>query len=1483
MAFTSPVTGTVTGELIDSGIQVVQSGGVVVNCVVNGATADWDSYPIQQIENGGVASGSIIRTGKLYLNGGAAAYNIVQSGGLVWLLNGSNTVNGLTVTGDGWTQDLGGNQVSNVTLNQYAVVEVMGGSVWQNVIIDAGTSRPLNVASGGAVLYITNATCNTITISNGGRADIYDSGIATNVTVEAGGTLFMSDDSLGTEPDWAGNWPAMNGTVESAVVKSGGAIWISSAATLKNVTIEYGGVYYLDEVSATQYIDIKVYQADGSYITIFNDPSGLKDLVIDSGEKYNAGGKDFILTVTNLTVHEGGLLTNLSYYANVSSGTFVFANGTKQAFTMRGGVVQNYVLGSGCEILGNYGVTNSEISRKPTFRNMLVLDGGILNGFQTGLKGSGNSNSGTYRHANGTTTSWSFGNGSATNVIINRGTFVINGNSSAGAVDAGSASGLTVNSGKLIIGNGATVTGLVTKGLTALCIYGGATVSGIDNDTGKAISVVGGVGSDLVINKGGFYSVGDGQILKNTVFKDGSTIMLSGAFTLENCVFEGTVSVAWSNFATGFKLTNTVLPGNIYFDETTKTLYNYTQDGGSFTAPAADTLKFSNLTVKNLALTIASGAYIDGLNIVSCTGLGYFGTGVTLKNVVTNTGCDGFYGNVDGFYMDQAEWVHWWQNAGLAENVTIHNGGSFIVYDGAAAKNVTVNADERWYYTYLTVYGQGTIENLSFICGGGLYFGETADKMNLSLKGDCFFSNLYSITNGHPWSYGDQGIALAIDNTTSFVLGGKTNIYCDIVQKNQSVDKTVTFTGVGNDIYSGHVIRVANVNFDTRTMWYQEDYNSSYIIELTYVHAQKNLSVTLREGQFMCGFGNLNGTDIAQNVNIVLGGQTFTMHFGETKQINGWTIKLYTEGDSLAGRLSIQATTATEQLNWNELGWTSCKEYAPHSINALAVGSGLVIALGNAFENAGGNAMNDIFGTITTGGVVTSGQNSCTIYGGSTQRGIATTWLRVSGGTKNIIYGAGLGQTNSDGVNVYLGGDETTTTRLVAAAGKNATINVNNINVYAVNMDLAAGKHRYVTGGGDNCTINGDIVCSLYGGLVNSLFSGAGASDVNGDVYVSLNLTEYAGYQQTGNFYGGATAAINDSATVGHDTAIVGDVTLDVVGGTYQGTLFGGSRAWGSVASIEGDSRIALANLTMINNPAMLKYGSTAWAIAGSQIQTNATVAGRGIITGKSIADVGDASLVNLVGGGQATGSGSVLTVGGVEMNINGASVSDSVFGAGYAADKGSIVIDGNVEINITGGSGGSTSIGFGIYAAGRTVSGSGSVTVDGDSIVRFSGIAESISVGIVDGLGKGNCSVTGNTIVEFKNLTGSFAANLRNFEAVMFSGNTVLTSATEYTAANWIFNAWGRSADAMFATSDFDLEGDDRSILLSFSTSSSVSFDLIDVGDEDLEGVNIQFLDASGAVLASGVYGDTLTLAEGVVELSVERDVLVAKFTKTV
>jgi len=172
-------------------------------------------------------------------------------------------------------------------------------------------------------------------------------------------------------------------------------------------------------------------------------------------------------------------------------------------------------------------------------------------------------------------------------------------------------------------------------------------------------------------------------------------------------------------------------------------------------------------------------------------------------------------------------------------------------------------------------------------------------------------------------------------------------------------------------------------------------------------------------------------------------------------------------------------------------------------------------------------------------------------------------------------------------------------------------------------------------------------------------------------------------------------------------------------------------------------------------------------------------------------------------------------------------------------------------------------------------------VTVNGDSIVRFSGIAESISVNRVDALGKGNCVVNGRTIVEFSGLTGAFAGDLRNFDTVVFAGNTALTEASDYASSNWMFDAWNRTASGMFASSAFDLEGDERTISLSFSTTANASFDLIDVSDEDLEGVNIRFLDADGAVLASGVFGDSLSFADGVVALSVDRDVLVATFTK--
>jgi hypothetical protein len=455
---------------------------------------------------------------------------------------------------------------------------------------------------------------------------------------------------------------------------------------------------------------------------------------------------------------------------------------------------------------------------------------------------------------------------------------------------------------------------------------------------------------------------------------------------------------------------------------------------------------------------------------------------------------------------------------------------------------------------------------------------------------------------------------------------------------------------------------------------------------------------------------------------------------------------------------------------------------------------------------------------------------------------------------------------------------------MIVGGGKNGTVSAGD-SKYAVNMDIGGGKHRYVYGGCQNGTVNGNIAVWAYDCLINNLYSGAGNSNVNGNVYTNINMPEYQGTKATGNFYGGAVATVDLTETTGRDTTITGDVTMEVETGDFQGIIFGGSRAWGTVATIEGTVTVTADTISSTNNLKLIKTGSTAWVIGGSQIMTNSGAAATGNIVGGVVMNLGASNLVNVVGAGQADGTGATLNVSAVEINIINTTITDSVFGAGYAAN-GSVINVGDVTVNITGNAGSSTTIGGILFAAGKTVGTGGTINVTGDVTVNFSGTAENISVGNVNALGKGSCTVDGAKILSFSSISGTLGGSFLNFDTVKFSGETQLSAVgNPVDTSEWYFDAWNRTQAMPFVTSadSFNLQGDDRVIGLSFATTANVSFDLMDVSDEDLAGVTVKFFGQDGTEIGSCEFGETIAIGtKGYVSLDIDQDgILVASYTK--
>ncbi|MGE4302159.1 MAG: beta strand repeat-containing protein, partial [Victivallaceae bacterium] len=1254
--------------------------------------------------------------------------------------------------------------------------------------------------------------------------------------------------------------------------------------------------------------------------------------------------------MTNLTIYEGGVMYDVSYYSKMT-GKFIYGNGSSQTFTLSSGTVTGYVLGSGMNLCGDI-MKYSVASARPQLTNVAILEGGILDGFRTGRKGDDTKlSTGTYTAADGTKTSWSFGQGTAKNMYINSGCFVIQGISTAGATDAGVTENTTLDGGILVVANGSVNTGMITRNNAALQIYGSANITGgVNQDTGATFSVVGGVASGLLIENGGFYYSNAGTVIEDSVvtgkrsvasgnadyaqsvlqitsggtardveLTSGALLILDGAFSLENVTMDESVTVSWKTFNPNFSLVNTVINGyeDVSWDSATKTLTGWLHNGvgtANFIPAPADTVKYVNLTIKDIPYnTLALDA---NKNIV-----------VDMDGVILDLN-----GAVKGVSATSGAWTNTWAGnwqvgaGSKVSNLQIWGGDVGILFDvngvildnhytsldcyvdfeSCTATNLTIKSNNAvfvgsngtWGANYSIVNGvnmstgtlslrNGEIKDVTATGGKLVIVGntDTYTKGVFKLTGDWNLSNFsISCTNSQNDINLDQ-------MNNALTLGGGCNISANIVGGSSSV---LTLKGVGNNMlgYDGTAatgVDVGTVVFDTTGVWFS---NSNLVGFLKNITADTlTFKCGLGQNLFYLGETGSSEGSYTATFNFEMSGQKFSMKIGETKSLNGFEIKLYEEYLSdfkvYAARLSVKSTVGeSTDFQWTN-SWSNSVDFAPKYVNKLAETTSGTILLGAKSEGAGGNVIANAFGGYMTGGMVDATINSTAVYGGGSGTELDTTWVRVSGGSKNTIYGGGINDTITDGTNVYISGDSTTTTGIIFGGGQGSTISVGEHNVYAVNMDVGGGRHRYVYGGGNGGTINGDIGVWVYDCQVASLYAGGGNSNVNGNIKTYLNLPAYLGNKMTGNFYGGAVAAVDASAQTGVDTTVTGNVSMTLDAGDYQGIIFGGSRAWGTTAAIGGTVTVTVNAITSTDNVKMLKYGSTAWVIGGSQIQNNGTTAASGTIAGGVVMNLGASNLVNVVGAGQSTGVNCVLAVSDVTINIANTTITDSVFGAGYAAEGGAVAVD-SVTINITGNEGSNTTIGGSVFAAGKTVGANGgTVSVEGDVMVNFSGVAERISVGTVNALGKGACSVSGTKSLGFTDISGTLGGMFVNFDAVMFAGDTQLTGLSNgVDTAEWYFNAWNRAEAMPFVTDaeSFNLVGDERVIGLSFATTSNVSYDLMDVSDEEaFDDVTVKFFAQDGTEIGSCAFGETIAIGtKGYVSLDIDdTGMLVASYTK--
>ncbi|MDD4818022.1 MAG: hypothetical protein PHI85_08650 [Victivallaceae bacterium] len=508
MAFTENVNAEnspVIGETVD-GAQTVASGGIAQNTtIVTGGK--------QTVLTGGVTSGVTVEAGGVLNGMGAGALGgqysdvVVSGAGAAMQIQGAGTVvDKLAVLG-----------------SDFAKVELWDGASATNVKVNAGSQIAMGAGKVGAYLIVTgaNAAAEYVEISNYGSASVYNGGYISDVTVSDGGVLAMSyrkliDGSTG-------------GVANNVTMNEGGVFWVGTLGSKAyNVTFNPGSLlsgfgagangttFYTSWVVGNDGVTRELENWDGNDYTVVN---GLTLLISNS----ISDGKGIYLLDYSKIILDGGAIQK-----SVEDNSFVFA--TDDDINIRvvdpvskeildSNVYSNWqVAGNQKFILNNGAVTDG----------LIVYEGGSLSGVYVGRPGPISAAAGTiitngrYVFNDGTVKNFSCGNGRAENMIIEDGSFIINGwagsYTEAGFGSGGIVKNTTMIGGTYVQGNFAYSDGVTVSNGTALQLYGydtllnGVNLDEAEDSVYRNFSIVGGVASGLIIENGGLLMLSAGLV-----------------------------------------------------------------------------------------------------------------------------------------------------------------------------------------------------------------------------------------------------------------------------------------------------------------------------------------------------------------------------------------------------------------------------------------------------------------------------------------------------------------------------------------------------------------------------------------------------------------------------------------------------------------------------------------------------------------------------------------------------------------------------------------------------------------------------------------------------------------------------------------------------------------------------------------------------------------------------------------------------------
>jgi len=357
-----------------------------------------------------------------------------------------------------------------------------------------------------------------------------------------------------------------------------------------------------------------------------------------------------------------------------------------------------------------------------------------------------------------------------------------------------------------------------------------------------------------------------------------------------------------------------------------------------------------------------------------------------------------------------------------------------------------------------------------------------------------------------------------------------------------------------------------------------------------------------------------------------------------------------------------------------------------------------------------------------------------------------------------------------------------------------------------VNIDAKSGTIRNLAAGAEAGKTVGAVKLTFDGATLAGAGYAGGFGNVTGETETLVSTGTFAK-----DFYAGALANKLATATG------VGDVSMTIDGGTFDGNIFGAS-AVKTDSTVGTGTRHTAGNVTLTITNGETTKGAQACIFAGGYATGDATgtvytvdsvtatisggdwgeaAGGRGVFGGIMASGVeaevlgnvnitisGDATMGNVYGGGWAQKTGGKSIVGDVSINIAGGTIAN-VFGGGTHSTSGGTTEAGEVTITVSGGD-----ISGAIYARGQ---------LEGDT----TGTAAVIFTGATDfGCGVFGYSYVGgaasDAALSFSGYTGEFSGNIGGFDSITFDKATEMdltTAAGDVSNGAWIFDLTERGA----------------------------------------------------------------------------------------